>query len=1090
MKPSILEINGLDGFLQTETIDFNKLTSRGLFGIFGPTGSGKSTILDAITLALYGRVARDTKSYINSDLDKAYIYFEFLSGNGNDEKKYIIERTIKRTQTGIQNTKVKLEIYDSKDNLLEVVEKRTLVEKELVENIVKLNFEDFIRTVVLPQGKFSEFLTLTGSERNNMLERILGLEEYGKSLTEKINSKKEATNNRLNHLNGELSRYSDYSPEKIDELKEKQKEILELESSLKIQLNSLEKEYKKYSQVHELQEELEDCLKNYEEISKNKDQISKSEEKLKKGKDALHISPYIDTFDSNLKEQEANKNMLDELVIKLKKLEMEKKSLQEDYNKAYDLKEIEHPKLLEKKLKIVRAIELESEKLEIQKQLIEEEEKFKYLKESIKSMQKKVKDKKDKKEKIDTRIKEIEMILTKKFISSSYRSKLIEGVDIEKRYNNLTKDLKEKEESYSETKDRIEDGKSKIEKLDKTLKILDVKLESNNQEYIFLKQILISKESSLKELTVEVEKIKEQSLARILSENLEKDSACPVCGSLIHPNIAKDIKNEDLNEKETYKEKLIMEIEELKGKLDVIDIMINHKALELKNLDAVYEVVSEDIWKERSEILKTNLENIQKEKLDIEKTHIKYTTLLQSIEEKVQETSQDKKKLQQEKNTLLKEYEDIKKALKVENIEDKYEQVKQLEIELEKLSDEINRNREELKIVEELKTKLENELNNFNTEIQVLESSIKTKKENINKSDTEIFRITGLESSIKLKREIETNIDEIINLEKQLKSKLESLKEEESKFRNQKNGCSELKEKLNITLKDMEEKISSLIKSYEFESIEQVKQSSIQKETINILERDIKAYKSKKDNIKSNISRIEKLLDGNSITTEALEKLNNQRIESGKRQEELLEEKGRVVEQLDEMNKNIKKIKEISKDIKKLEIRKDSLDEIGKITKGKRFVEFVSRSHLDYIARVATEKLKSITRGRYGLTLNRDNAFEVIDNYNGGVSRDCSSLSGGETFLTSLALALALSTKIQLKGDTSMEFFFLDEGFGTLDIETLDTAMTALENLYTENLSVGIISHVEEIKNRVPIKLMVSSPVPGVHGSQVKIVKT
>ena len=246
MKPSILKINGLNSFLQTETIDFNKLTSRGLFGIFGPTGSGKSTILDAITLALYGRVARDTKSYINSDLDKAYIYFEFLSGNGNDEKKYIIERTIKRTQTGIQNTKVKLEIYDSKDNLLEVVEKRTLVEKELVENIVKLNFEDFIRTVVLPQGKFSEFLTLTGSERNNMLERILGLEEYGKSLTEKINSKKEATNNRLNHLNGELSRYSDYSPEKIDELKEKQKEILELESSLKIQLNSLEKEYKKY----------------------------------------------------------------------------------------------------------------------------------------------------------------------------------------------------------------------------------------------------------------------------------------------------------------------------------------------------------------------------------------------------------------------------------------------------------------------------------------------------------------------------------------------------------------------------------------------------------------------------------------------------------------------------------------------------------------------------------------------------------------------------------------------------------------------------------------------------------------------------
>ena len=269
MKPSILKINGLNSFLQTETIDFQRLTSRGLFGIFGPTGSGKSTILDAITLAIYGEVARKTKSYINSDVDKAYIYFEFLSGNGVSKKKYIIERTIKKTKTGTQTAKAKLEVYDSNDNLENVIENRTAVEKELSENIIKLNFEDFIRTVVLPQGKFSEFLTLTGSERNNMLERILGLEEYGKSLTAKINNKKEITNNRLNYLEGELGRYNDSSGENVEDLKLKEKEILESEENLKTQLSILEKDFNKYKQIHSLQEELDSYLEKHKKILEN-----------------------------------------------------------------------------------------------------------------------------------------------------------------------------------------------------------------------------------------------------------------------------------------------------------------------------------------------------------------------------------------------------------------------------------------------------------------------------------------------------------------------------------------------------------------------------------------------------------------------------------------------------------------------------------------------------------------------------------------------------------------------------------------------------------------------------------------------------
>ena len=108
-----------------------------------------------------------------------------------------------------------------------------------------------------------------------------------------------------------------------------------------------------------------------------------------------------------------------------------------------------------------------------------------------------------------------------------------------------------------------------------------------------------------------------------------------------------------------------------------------------------------------------------------------------------------------------------------------------------------------------------------------------------------------------------------------------------------------------------------------------------------------------------------------------------------------------------------------------------------------------------------------------------------MDNFNSAV-RKPQSLSGGETFMVSLCLALALANQIQLKGKSKLEFFFLDEGFGTLDSELLEIVFSVLENLKAEGMTVGIITHVEEIKNRVARKLMVYPAQVGISGTVVK----
>lgn len=99
------------------------------------------------------------------------------------------------------------------------------------------------------------------------------------------------------------------------------------------------------------------------------------------------------------------------------------------------------------------------------------------------------------------------------------------------------------------------------------------------------------------------------------------------------------------------------------------------------------------------------------------------------------------------------------------------------------------------------------------------------------------------------------------------------------------------------------------------------------------------------------------------------------------------------------------------------------------------------------------------------------------------------SLSGGETFLTSLSLALALSEQIQLKGQSPLEFFFLDEGFGTLDRSLLDNVMDSLERISKKERMIGLISHVPELRGRIGRRLMVEPPASVGEGTRVFIEK-
>lgn len=166
--------------------------------------------------------------------------------------------------------------------------------------------------------------------------------------------------------------------------------------------------------------------------------------------------------------------------------------------------------------------------------------------------------------------------------------------------------------------------------------------------------------------------------------------------------------------------------------------------------------------------------------------------------------------------------------------------------------------------------------------------------------------------------------------------------------------------------------------------------------------------------------------------------------------------------------------KEIEKRVKLLSQRNENIKLLDYLFRGQGFVQYISSIYLQQLCQHANVRFQRMTRGQLQLQLGENNEFEVIDFLNEGKSRSVKTLSGGQAFQVSLSLALALAESVQSKAKADKNFFFIDEGFGTQDSESINIVFETITGLLKDNRIVGIISHVEELKERIPLSLTIT----------------
>jgi exonuclease SbcC len=280
-------------------------------------------------------------------------------------------------------------------------------------------------------------------------------------------------------------------------------------------------------------------------------------------------------------------------------------------------------------------------------------------------------------------------------------------------------------------------------------------------------------------------------------------------------------------------------------------------------------------------------------------------------------------------------------------------------------------------------------------------------------------------------------------------------------------------------LADLQINIDTQLTKFDFESEDQVKGILLKPIQIDAERKAIETFKY--------------ALDATSRDLENLLKENTEQQYDAEKHEAVVKAKETLTESLNSFRKEEggldRLLKKMAEDLARkaallnekarLQLRKEHLDDLTKLFRSSGFVDYASSIYLQNLIQAANHRFHQMTHQQLHLELGEGNSFWVRDLLNGGHLRLLKTLSGGQKFQAALSLALALADHIHVRNGSKHNFFFLDEGFGSLDKNALQTVFETLKSLRKENRIVGIISHVEDLQQEIQTYLSIQETEEG-----------
>lgn len=954
MKILTIRLKNLASIEGTFEVDFTvePLRSAGIFAISGPTGAGKSTILDALCLALYDKTPRfaasgeslflsdvgenqvnqsDVKNILRRGTGEGFAEVDFLGATGRRYRsRWSVRRARSKATGSLQPQTLQVTDLDKKEDLQGT---KTELLAQLV-SLVGLTYEQFTRTVLLAQNDFATFLKSRESAKAELLEKLTGTEIYSR-ISREIYTRSKAADEAMNLLKNSISLIELLPEDELQNLQKEKERLIQLRTTGTKRLAELNAQF---NIVRSL-------VVKQEQLTKKQQEESVETEKLKKlHEDLLVQTGYLAYFREQWE-------VLQPELLKARELDVRLQSLHTDYKQSQQTLQLTQKQVadLEKRHHVSR--EALSASCSVINRLLKSEEAFNPS--------------------LSTDLDRIEHILVREEQQLTLLQK--ENDDRVSRLNAFgIQSVGEEQNKLLQEQSRLQHALQAsilLNQLREKQKVISSELDT------LTRQLLAKQEQ-----TASLQRLYENARMAMgkdvvaLRHDLREGEACPVCGSLSHP-YGQDREMADTLYHSIEKEYRI-----------AVDAhkQFNDRCIALQR--DVRNIIAQE--KIQEEVLAAYSET--------ERTPEHFDTCLQTLRQRLQELEGRIDQYQQ----LYAEW------------QQKDEGLKKLRYHCESLREGITRSRllmqqaaaiaEQLAMVQQTETTQRTHFKTVSEQLQQLQQQRATllKGKPADEAEAVVRRKEkelndALESARKSVEQVQTNLSGIQGELKQLSRNILELSEQQKQIENP--------------------------------------------ET---LSEAIAACQSANQETERRLSTVEACLL--------------------------------------QQEQNKKKLKEIEAEWKEKQAVAEQWGKLNKLigsADGTKFKVIAQSYTLNLLLLHANKHLSYLSK-RYKLQqVSGTLALQVIDCDMCDEVRTVYSLSGGESFLISLALALGLSSLSS--NNLKVESLFIDEGFGSLDADSLRTAMEALEQLQMQGRKIGVISHVQEMSERISVQIQLHKSVNG-----------
>lgn len=1021
MKPLKLIITAFGPYKKTEIVDFSELEQNNLFVISGNTGAGKTTIFDAICFALYGSASgtdRENNAMLRSDFadDDTHTSVELeyeLHG-----RTYRVLRQLGHIKQGNKSkTGERYEFYEKVGGQEVPCVDRQIVSEidKKTEALLGLTQDQFKQIVMLPQGEFRKLLTSKTENKEEILRRLFKTDTY-RQISDRLKMKKNQAEEIFNQelqkqdhyiqsiasvlperdgsplfhvLSGEHYNVNQIAEGMENEVAFYRNQIVEDEKLYQKAYLAHGKKQKEFSQAEAWNERFSELEKKEKQLEKMNGQIplfAQKEKQLEAADRASRIEVLERNANDWRKEEKNKSNQLANAEIASKKTDENLAKAQNTYDqeeKRKDEREMASKRLdrLQEFFPTVKAIDQEKAKLAKRNEQVKEiYNELEQVKSNVLVLRKQM-------EKDELKISEMDKAVM-----------------------------------------NLPDTKMKLDRMREQARLLKKYLELKEKQTKLDKDVGL-KENAFRDLKTEYDQLEElwlNSQASVLASHLYDGEACPVCGSLEHPN--KAVKEAETATKE--------ELEALKkewNKKEKLfqDVLINRNS--------------------NSSQIKEKREELMPYGIDLGNADAIYAQVIEKGKQ-LKKVTDDLGKLRNELQTLKDQQEKAKK---------------------------------EIKQMEEKKERFEK---TYYEQKSAFESSEAVHEEKLRSIPKDVRVLANLEQQIKETTAHKSKLEKAWDAAQQT---LQKRRDEQTKAASDMISAKKQLAETKVKREQYEKQFSEALANAGFAMENAYQQAKLPESGRQKLKEDIHVFNQGLATLKHNVSELKESLQGKVKVD--LSELQQQLTKLKHHYEQALEKKN-LSEKYHQGALDLKlNIEQAHEQVlvfeKQLAVMTDLYDVIrGQNNRKISFERYLQMEYLEQIIDAANMRLKGLSNGQY-LLMRSDRqeshgrqsglGLDVYDSYTGQM-RDVKTLSGGEKFNAALCLALGMSDVVQsFQGNVSIKTMFIDEGFGSLDEESLHKSIETLADLQKSGRMIGVISHVQDLKAMFPAILEVSKAKEG-----------